>query len=210
MPTSPLTVLDKTVKTVNDVINDNVVPFVEKTVAPMIKSRIKTGNMPGMPNVPNVKPLIADSMFVQYAKPVAKRSWKISGQAVDFVAARSPKYLGEQMEAAFGSAKTWFDANVIEIERTAKPVAAKPVTVKPVTVKPVTVKTVTKKTVTKKTAAKPVVAKTVVAKTVVTKTVAAKPVTKKAVTKKAATTKSVATKTARKAVTALEFDPYNA
>jgi hypothetical protein len=144
MPTtSTLTVLDKKI---NDVIKDNFVPFVEKNVAPRIKS-----GMQNMPSVPNVKPMIADSMFVRYAKPVAKRSWKISGQAIDFIAARSPKYLGEHMEAAFGSAKTWFDANVIEIERTpaVKPASVKTVTVKQAKTKPA----VAKKTVTAKPAA---------------------------------------------------------
>jgi hypothetical protein len=190
MPTtSPISVLDKKI---NEVINDNVLPFVEKNVVPRIKSGIKAG-MQNMPSVPNVKPMIADSMFVQYAKPVAKRSWKISGQAIDFIAARSPKYLGEQMEAAFGSAKTWFDANVIEIERTpaVKPAAVKTVTVKQAKAKP--------------TAAK----KTIMAKPAVNKTATTKPAAKKTVTAKPAASKSAAAK-ARKVAKAAQFDPYNA
>jgi hypothetical protein len=188
MPTSPISVLDKKI---NDVINDSVLPFVEKNVVPRIKSGIKA-SMQNMPSVPNVKPMIADSMFVQYAKPVAKRSWKISGQAIDFIAARSPKYLGEQMEAAFGSAKTWFDAHVIEIERTP---AVKPASVKTVTVK--------------QAKAKPTAAKTITVKSAVNKTATTKPAAKKTITAKPAASKSAAAKTPRKVAKAVEFDPYN-
>jgi hypothetical protein len=170
MITSPLTVVDKTV-------NDNVIPFIEKTVVPFVQDTMKSIPTPSfdMPSF-NVKPLIADTMFVQYAKPVAKRSWKVSGQAIDFVAARSPKFVCDQMGSAFSTAKTWFDANVIEIERTVKPAAVKPVTakaVKNVATKPVA-KNVANKTVGNKTVGNKTVAKKTVGKKTVTKTVAAK------------------------------------
>lgn len=85
----------------------------------------------------------------RYAKPIAKQSWKVSGQAVEFVAARAPKPVAETMESSFASAKTWFDANILEVERTpkAKPAATrKPVaTRKPAAKKAATAKPVAKK-----------------------------------------------------------------
>ena len=57
-----------------------------------------------------------------FAQPLAKSSWKMTDKAVDTVVSYLPSQVGSMVEKNMSQAKTWFDANIMEVIPNVEPV----------------------------------------------------------------------------------------